>query len=137
MNAPFLLDEIALALDQLRTQGERRILYLSQFPLSEADVSYMQEFLGRGPATITLGGVNQTIWRESGTPGVWWGEYYEGPQKLLLRTIEIAEIPELAVTPRGDIDRGVEELRKKLPEAYAAQTGGDACGGSCQNTCGG
>lgn len=114
MNAPFLLHEIALALENLRQTGERRTLYLSQFPLGPDDAAFLQDFLGRGPATITLGGVNQTIWRESATAGVWWGEYYEGPSKLLLRTLEIAEIPELAVTPASDIDQGLEQLRARL-----------------------
>lgn len=114
MNAPFLLNEIALALEGFHARGERRTLYLSQFPLSPDDVAYLQDFLGRGAATITLGGVNQTIWREAAIAGVWWGEYYEGPQKLLLRTVEIGDVPELAVTPASDIERGLADLRGRL-----------------------
>lgn len=114
MNAPYLLNEIALALRQYLETGERRTLYLSQFPMTEEDAAHLQSVLGAGSVTIQTSGENRTIWRECGIAGVWWGEYYEGPKKVLLRTIEIGPYPELAITPQDDIESGLAKLEEGL-----------------------
>ena len=114
MNAPYLLKEIAEALHALVETGETRTLYLSQFPLTEEDSEFLQEFLGHGGTIIHSHSNNRSIWRESRTPGVWMGEYYEGPDRLVLQTIEIAPIPELAVPPREDLRSSLVEYRQRL-----------------------
>jgi hydrogenase-1 operon protein HyaF len=119
MNAPFLLHEIVAALRNLAAHGERRTLFLSQFPMSEEDALFLQKFLGRGRTTIQMSGDHPTIWRESATPGVWWGEYYDGPKKIALRTIEIAHVPELALTPADEVREGITALEQRIPEATA------------------
>ena len=113
MNAPFLLDEIRLALRQYLETGERRTLYLSQFPMTEEDAAHLQQTLGPGAITIQTAGENRTVWRECGTAGVWWGEYCEGPKKVILRTIEIGPYPELAVTPQDDIAFALAALEER------------------------
>lgn len=113
MNAPFLLNEIVLALRQYLETGERRTLYLSQFPMTDDDAAYLQQALGPGAISIQTAGENRSVWRECGIAGVWWGEYYEGPKKVLLRTIEIGPYPELAITPQDDIANGLALLEER------------------------
>lgn len=126
MNAPFLLNEIALALDVLARTGESRTLFLTQFPMTKGDAAYLHEFLGPGATIVQSGGPSPTVWRETGVSGVWWGEHYNSDRKVILRTIEITRMPELAVTPAEDIESALVELRERLPEALAQPLEGEA-----------
>jgi hydrogenase-1 operon protein HyaF len=127
MNAPFLLNEIALALEALAKNGESRTLFLSQFPMTPEDAEFLQRTLGPGQTLIQSGGASPAVWRETGVSGVWWGEVFGADRKVVLRTIEIACIPELAVTPAEDIAAGLAEFRARLPEALAAAGGEQEC----------
>jgi hydrogenase-1 operon protein HyaF len=117
MNAPYLLNEIADALRALVETGETRTLYLSQFPLTDEDNEFLQDFLGHSGTIIHSHFASHSIWRESQTPGVWFGEYYDGPTTLVLQTIEIAPVPELAVPPHQDLRGSLEEYRHRLAKA--------------------
>jgi hypothetical protein len=122
MNAPYLLNEIALALRNLAKTGEPYTLYLTQVPMSDEDAVSLREALGHGKAMIQLAGDAPTVWRESAIPGVWWGDYYEaGGKKIALRTIEIAKIPGLAVTPIEDVRSGLVELEERLQSCMKPQ----------------
>lgn len=119
MNAPKVLEEIAAALRALAENGETRTLYLSQVPLSEDDREHLQNFLGHGGSLIQSHTGNRTIWRATATPGVWLGEYYEGGSRLVLETIEIAGIPELAIPQADDLKRASEDFESRLRRAGA------------------
>ena len=126
MNAPFLLNEIALALEALVKTGESRTLFLSQFPMTPEDAEFLQQTLGPGQTLIQSGGASPTVWRETGVSGVWWGEVYGADRKVVLRTIEITRMPELAIAPADDVASGLEEFRGRLPEILAAaETAGE------------
>lgn len=120
MNAPFLLNEIALALDALVKTGESRTLFLSQFPMTPEDAEFLQQTLGPGQTLIQSGGASPTVWRETGVSGVWWGEVFGPDRKVVLRTIEITRMPELAMAPAEDIAAALDEFRVRLPEILAA-----------------
>lgn len=126
MNAPYVLNEIALALRELCETGESRTLFLSQFPMSEEDAVWLQQRLGKGSLTIQMNGASPTVWRESQIAGVWWGEYYESDgKKIMLRTIEITPMPQLAFTPAEDIRAGLEELRERLVDLTPPELAGE------------
>jgi hydrogenase-1 operon protein HyaF len=123
MNAPFVLAEISAALQKLKDRGESRKLYLSQFPMTEEDTQYLTEFLSVGSVMIEHRDLSRTVWRETGFPGVWWGEYYDARMKLALRTIEIAPVPELALAQADDIAEAAERMNSSLEDAQAALAG--------------
>jgi hydrogenase-1 operon protein HyaF len=110
MNAIPLLDEIRHALAALRERGERRVINIMNFPLTEGDSQFLDEALGRGAVTITYGGGETTFWREAKVSGVWWGEYRNAYHKVTLRTIEITDFPDLAKAQPEDIEDGVARI---------------------------
>jgi hydrogenase-1 operon protein HyaF len=112
INAPHILNEVKFGLRALRETGEEKIIYLANLPLTEEDFEYLQQALGRGTITIRAEGTDVTTWRETSFPGVWWGEYCDGPHKVTLRTIEIAAFPQLARAQPEDIEQGLERLEK-------------------------
>ena len=123
MNAPFVLAEIAAALQNLRDKGEPRKLYLSQIPLTEEDAQYLAEFLSVGCIVIEHRALSRTVWRETGFPGVWWGEYSDAGMKVALQTIEIAQVPDLALAQTEDIAEAAERMKHLLQDAQAAVAG--------------
>ncbi|MFN3135239.1 MAG: hydrogenase expression/formation C-terminal domain-containing protein, partial [Candidatus Kryptonium sp.] len=74
INAVFLLNEIRHALVELKNEGRKRVINLSNFPLSNDEARFIDEALGRGNVKIIYEGVELTIWQETKISGVWWGE---------------------------------------------------------------
>ena len=117
MNALHILNEIKYALSELKNKGERKIINLTNFPLTPVDVKFLEENLGKGHVEIfyrSEAGV--TVWRESKISGVWWGEYKNAGSGLVLKTIEITDFPELAKSQPEDIADGIEKLEQVLDE---------------------
>jgi len=48
MNAVFLLSEIKHALVDLKNEGKKKVINLSNFPLSNDEARFIDEKLGRG-----------------------------------------------------------------------------------------
>jgi hypothetical protein len=111
INTLGLLNEIATALETLKTTGQEQILYLTHPPLTEEDEDFLREALGSGRITIVSNDGNITAWRLTSIPCVWWGEYRDEIERVVLKAIEIAPIPHLATCPRDDIDEGIAKLK--------------------------
>ncbi len=131
MNAIPVLNEIRHSLEALRERGETRTINIYNFPLTDDDAAFLDHALGRGLIRIHYDGLEHTFWQETNISGVWWGEYRNSSNKVVLRTIEIAEFPPLARAQREDIDDGIgridrvvaaqaNEVRRALPVLGAA-----------------
>jgi len=116
MNAVFLLSEIKHALVDLKNEGKKKVINLSNFPLSNDEARFIDEKLGRGNVKIIYEGTELTVWQETGISGVWWGEYRNSNGKVILRTIEITFYPELAMSQIEDIEEGIDKLDEILKE---------------------
>lgn len=116
VNAIFLLNEIRHALMELKNEGKKRAINLSNFPLSNDEAKFIDEALGKGSVKIIYEGTELTIWQETKISGVWWGEYRNSNGKIILRTIEITFYPELAMSQVEDIEDGINKLDELLSE---------------------
>lgn len=122
MNAIPVLNEVRHALAALRETGEPRTLNILNFPLTDDDSRLLDETLGRGDLKITYDGMEHTFWQEAKIAGVWWGEYRNAGNHVVLRTIEIAEFPALARSQREDMEDGL----RRLDDALNAQAQDEA-----------
>jgi hypothetical protein len=111
INTLGLLSEIGTALEALKTTGQEQILYLTHPPLTEEDEDFLRETLGSGRITIVSNEGNITAWRLTSIPCVWWGEYRDEIERVVLKAIEIARFPHLATCHREDIDEGIAKLK--------------------------
>ena len=111
VNALGFLNEIATALEALKATGQEQILYLTHPPLTDEDESRLREALGTGRITIVSNEGNITAWSLTGIPCVWWGEYRDEIERVVLKAIEIAPIPHLAMSQPDDIDDGIAKLK--------------------------
>lgn len=112
MNAPSLLAEI---IDQSAREGsgprhQAHVINLTLLPVSPQDLAWLAQALGAGPATILSRGYGNC--RISGTrlARVWWVQYFNSMDKLILDTIEIVEVPAAALAAREDYEDSIERL---------------------------
>lgn len=125
-NCVRLLSEVAAALETLNTTGQEQILYLTEPPLTGADLDFLQEALGRSSITVFSNDPNASAWQETKIPCVWLGEYRDGIERVVLRTIEIAPYPPMAAGRKESIAEALinlnEILAKSQPNRSVAGT---------------
>jgi len=112
-----LLQEVADALETLHATRQEQILYLTEPPFTPADQDFLSEALGRGAITIFSNDANASAWLETKVPCVWLGEYRDGIERVVLRTIEIAPYPPLAAWRKESVHEAVVKLQEILESA--------------------
>ena len=116
MNAPTLLVEIR---DQLKHRQPEpsdpaHVINLTLLPLSDFELAWLGERLGLGPVTILSRGYGNCRIGSTAYEGVWWIKYYNSEDKLILNTIEITALPEVALAAPEDIEDSAERLQEIL-----------------------
>ncbi len=114
LNAKAILNEIFGALTRLAAAGEDWTIFINKMPLTFDDRQAIHDFLGKGDVRVNLQSSERAEWQESGTPGVWYGVFYDHADKPVLETIEICTFPKVAAAQVEDIKSGVEILQEKL-----------------------
>ncbi len=119
-NAPPLLPEINEHIPQVAAQGiggAPHVINLSLLPHTEADLALLAELLGEGPLTILSRGYGNCRVTSSGTDSVWWVQFYNSQDTLILNSIEICALPEVVCAAPEDIEESADRLREIL-EVY-------------------
>lgn len=101
--APPILAEIADRAAARRPGDPAHVINLSLLPLSPADGEHLGEALAAGPVRILSRGygscrITSTIVRDT-----WWVQYVNGYGRPMVESIEITDVPEVAVAAREDI----------------------------------
>ncbi len=113
-NAPPLLAEID---DQLQKGDDAErpyIINLSLLPHTEEDLLFLSERLGIGPVVVLSRGYGNCRISSTRTRGVWWVQYFNSQETLILNTLEISPVPEVACAAQEDILDSERRLREIL-----------------------
>ena len=102
-NAAPLLTEISDKLPEYKPGDEPHVINLSLLPHTEEDIEYLSASLGIGPTIILSRGYGNCRLSSTNTKNVWWVQYYNSQDTLILNTIEISKVPEVAVAAPEDI----------------------------------
>lgn len=114
LNAPALVTEIAEKIAN-RQQGDlAHVINLTLLPLSPEDLAFLGERLGVGEVTILSRGYGNCRIGSTQKQGVWWVKYYNSEDALILNTIEIVDVPEVARAAPEDLADSAERLREIL-----------------------
>jgi hydrogenase-1 operon protein HyaF len=109
-NAPALLREIAQMLRLLIDTGETSAIDLQALPLTPADLSWLQEQLGKGEIAVTLNADGESTFNETACPGVWWITHCNPSGAEVSKFLEVAFVPEVVKAHRDDVEIGLEHL---------------------------
>lgn len=113
-NAPPLLPEINDQIPQVSGPGHTHVINLSLLPHTEEDLMFLNETLGRGAVTVLSRGYGNCRITATATRNVWWVQFYNSQDTMILNTIEITHVPEVACASPEDIADSAERLNEIL-----------------------
>jgi len=114
MNAPPLLAELNAKIAEYRPGGDPHVINLSLLPQTEQDLAMLEQRLGRGPVTILSRGYGNCRITATATRNVWWVRYFNSQDTLILNTLEVSDIPNVACASAEDIADSAERLDEIL-----------------------
>jgi hydrogenase-1 operon protein HyaF len=126
MNSPALLAEIRAHLALPPDQAPPKQINLTMLPMSPDDHAVLERALPVGPVAMISRGFGNCHVTSTLVRRVWRVQYFNSMQTLILNTIEVTDIPEVAIASPEDL----EDSRTRLAElaqwmADSAAEGGD------------
>jgi hydrogenase-1 operon protein HyaF len=112
MNSPALIAEIAAQMRARRPNGAAHVINLTLFPMTPDDHQVLDLALPVGPVAIMSRGFGNCRVTSTGTRDVWRVQYFNNMNTLILNTIEIVDIPEVALAAAEDL----EDTRVRLSD---------------------
>jgi hydrogenase-1 operon protein HyaF len=116
-NAAPLLTEINDKLQEYRPDSVPHVINLSLLPHTSEDIDFLSARLGSGPVVILSRGYGNCRITSTATRNVWWVQYFNSQETLILNTIEISDVPEVARAAQEDIDDSAQRLQE-IMEVY-------------------
>jgi hydrogenase-1 operon protein HyaF len=112
MNSPALLHELQGQL-KARKQGDPpHVLNLTLFPMTPEDHQVIERALPVGTVAIISRGFGNCRITSTSARSVWRVQYFNSMNTLILNTIEVVDVPEVAVAAAEDLD----DTRERLAE---------------------
>ncbi|MEZ5849688.1 MAG: hydrogenase expression/formation protein [Hyphomicrobiaceae bacterium] len=117
-NAPALLPEINEHIARVDTATAPHVINLSLLPHTVEDLVLLDELVGKGDLTVLSRGYGNCRVTSTRTSNVWWVQYYNSQDTLILNSIEITRLPEVVCAAAEDLADSADRLREIL-EVYA------------------
>ena len=112
MNAPAVLAEVLDAARSHHPGDEARIINLTLLPMTPDDLEYLAKSLGGGSTVILSRGYGNCRISSTGVTNVWWVQYFNSMDHMILNTLEIVDVPEVALAAKEDYSDSVERLEE-------------------------
>lgn len=107
VNAPWLLAELQ---EQLQQGAQGHVSNLTLLPLSEEDLQFINQQLGVGKTAILSRGYGNCRITATAVDGVWWVQYYNSTDTLILNTLEVVDVPLVASASIEDLEDSAVRL---------------------------
>jgi hydrogenase-1 operon protein HyaF len=114
MNSPALLVEIRQQMREWRARKPAHVVNLTLFPLSPADHEVMQQALPVGSVAIMSRGFGNCRITSTAARHVWRVQYFNNMNTLILDTLEVVDLPEVAVAAAEDLRESRERFAELL-----------------------
>ena len=114
MNAPPLVEEIRLQAAAWQPGEAAHVINLTLLPVSDADLDTLYGWLGHREVSILSRGYGNCRITSTRLHNVWWVQYFNSMDTLILNSIEIVDMPEVALAADEDFADSLERLREYL-----------------------
>ena len=105
MNSPALLHEIGAQMRELRAPGApAHVVNLTLFPMTPEDHAVLGSALPVGTVAIISRGFGNCRITSTGARDVWRVQYFNQMNTLILNTIEVVVVPEVALAATEDLE---------------------------------
>jgi len=103
MNSMPILAELESHCARYANDPTPHVINLTLLPLSEADVEFLDERLGRGPVDVLSRGYGKCQIISTQVANVWWVRYYNSMGTLILNTLEVVDVPQVLCAAAEDL----------------------------------
>lgn len=103
MNVPALIHELQDAMDRSGPDTPAHVINLTLLPLSPEDTAHIDQVLDGGSVVILSRGFGNCRISATAARNVWRVQYFNNMQTLILNTIEVTVMPEVAIAAREDL----------------------------------
>jgi hydrogenase-1 operon protein HyaF len=110
MNSPALLREIQEHVATRKDGAPPHVLNLTLLPLTPEDHRVLEEAMAPGPVAIMSRGFGSCRVSSTSARDVWRVQYFNSMQTLILSTLEVVDIPEVALAAPEDLVDSRERL---------------------------
>jgi hydrogenase-1 operon protein HyaF len=114
MNSPALITEIRAAVASYRPGKEAHVVNLTLLPLTAEDQVLLDTSLPAGGVAILSRGFGNCRVSSTTVRNLWRVQYFNSMQTLILNTLEITRVPEVALAAREDLVDSHERLFELL-----------------------
>ncbi len=121
MNAPALYHEIRSLSGIWRAGKPARVINLSLLPATPDDLAWLDEELGRISFSVLSRGFGNCRITATAHPYVWWVQYFNNMEKLILNSIEIVDMPAVALAAAEDHEATVVRLDEWIASIESAR----------------
>ena len=116
-NAPSLISEMADKQASYKSGDPVHSINFTLLPQTEEDLAYIAEKVGKGSTVILSRGYGNCRVSSTNTNNIWWVQYYNSQDAMILNSIEIINVPEVVCAAQEDIDDSADRLRE-IMEIY-------------------
>ena len=113
-NALPILIELESQLANYEETGSPHSINLSLLPLSEHEVEFLDQRLGRGPVDVLSRAYGKCQVISTRSRGIWWVRYYNAMSTLILNSLEVVAIPQVVCAAAEDLRDSAERLDEIL-----------------------
>ena len=114
MNAPAILNELIERSSKHKAGQAAHVINLSLLPMSPEDLQYLFDAFGTGTVSILSRGYGNCRITSTRLANVWWVQYFNSMAAIILNTIEVVDIPEVALAAEEDFEESAERLGEWL-----------------------
>lgn len=114
MNAPALIEEIRMQAAAWQPGNAAHVINLTLLPVSDADLDTLYAWLGHREVSLLSRGYGNCRITSTRLKNVWWVQYFNSMDTLILNSIEVVGMPEVALASEEDFSDSVERLGEYL-----------------------
>lgn len=103
MNAQPILSELSAHAESYHAGDAARAINLTLLPMSDEDVKFLDQALGKGPVEILSRSYGQCLMSQTEFANIWWVRYYNSTGTLILNSLEVVDVPLVARAAVEDI----------------------------------
>jgi hydrogenase-1 operon protein HyaF len=112
MNSPALLHELRGQLAHRQSGDRPHVINLTLFPLTAEDHQVLERALPIGSVAMISRGFGNCRITSTAVRDIWRVQYFNSMNTMILNTIEVVEVPEVALAAEEDLD----DTRSRLAE---------------------
>jgi hydrogenase-1 operon protein HyaF len=121
MNAKPILTELIAHAESYQPGAPAHTINLSLLPMSEEDIAFLDNTLGKGPVEILSRSYGQCRMSNTAVANIWWVRFFNSTGTLILNSLEVVDVPLVARAAVEDIaDSGRRLMEILESEGLAA-----------------